>query len=156
MVELAATRIDGGREALSDSAISAFTNNFAGAVLTSEKSESSYDDARSLWNGMIDHKPALIAQCVNTQDVVKAVNFGRENHLLVSVRGGDHSAAGNAMSVGGLAIDLSPMSNVSVDPETKTAMNRSRALSLPLQAPYHPADSGRKRLRSNRADEPVS
>ena len=83
--------------------------------------EPSYDDARTVWNGMIDKRPALIARCTNTSDVVAGVNFAREHNLLVAVRGGGHSAAGHAVCDDGLMIDLSLMNDVQVDPEARTA-----------------------------------
>ena len=67
-----------------------------------------YDEARRVWNGMIDKYPALIARCTGTADVVAAVQFARANGLLVAVRGGGHNVAGNAVNDGGLVIDLSP------------------------------------------------
>jgi FAD/FMN-containing dehydrogenase len=80
-----------------------------------------YDEARSIWNGMIDRRPAVIVRCADADDVARAVSFARDNNLLVSVRGGDHSAAGNAVCDGGLMIDLSPMKGMTVDPVKRTA-----------------------------------
>ncbi|MDH3627391.1 MAG: FAD-binding oxidoreductase [Acidobacteriota bacterium] len=74
-----------------------------------------YDEARKIWNGMIDKRPGLIAQCAGTADVVAAVNFARERDLAVAVRGGGHNVSGNAICDDGIAIDLRPMKNVSVD-----------------------------------------
>ena len=74
-----------------------------------------YDDARTIWNAMIDRRPALIARCRSTNDVVCAVHFAREHGLLVSVRGGGHNVAGNAVCDDGLMIDLTLMNEVSVD-----------------------------------------
>ena len=65
---------------------------------------------------MIDRRPALIARCAGTEDVVKAVDFARTHSLLVSVRGGGHNVAGSAVCDGGLVIDLSPMKELHVDP----------------------------------------
>jgi FAD/FMN-containing dehydrogenase len=80
-----------------------------------------YDEARTLWNGMIDKRPALIARFTGVADVTQAVNFARENRLLVSVRGGGHNVAGSAVCEGGLMIDLSPMKGIHVDPPARTA-----------------------------------
>ena len=84
-------------------------------------SDEGYDDARRIWNGMIDRQPALIARCRGVADVVDAVNFARTHGLRVAVRGGGHNVAGNAVCDGGLMIDLSLMRGVWVDPETQTA-----------------------------------
>jgi FAD/FMN-containing dehydrogenase len=83
--------------------------------------DQTYDEARKLWNGMIDHRPALIARCAGTADVVETVNFARDNDLLVSVRGGGHNIAGKAVCEGGLMIDLSQMRGIAVDPRNQTA-----------------------------------
>lgn len=80
-----------------------------------------YDQARKIWNGMIDKHPAIIARCAGTSDVIKAVRLAREHELTVSVRGGGHNVAGNAVCDGGLMIDLSNMKSVQVDPSRRTA-----------------------------------
>lgn len=90
-----------------------------GTVLQAGDAE--YDNARKVWNGMIDRKPALIAQCTNADDIVDCVKFARKNDLVVSVRGGGHNVAGNAVCDGGLMIDLSKMKAINVDVENKTA-----------------------------------
>lgn len=79
-----------------------------------------YDSARQIWNGMFDRKPSIIARCVGTSDVINAVNFARDNKLLVAVKGGGHNSAGNAVCDDGMMIDLSLMRRVNVDPEQKT------------------------------------
>jgi FAD/FMN-containing dehydrogenase len=80
-----------------------------------------YDEARAIQNGLIDRRPALIARCRGTADVVAAVTFAREQGLLLSIRGGGHNVAGNAVNDGGLVVDLSGMRSVLVDPEARTA-----------------------------------
>ena len=83
--------------------------------------DETYDETRKVWNGMIDHRPALIARCVGTADVIETVTFARDHDLLVSVRGGGHNIAGKAVCTGGLMIDLSRMRSVAVDPLNRTA-----------------------------------
>jgi len=79
-----------------------------------------YDDARTIWNAMIDKRPALIARCSGTADVIAAVNFAREHDLVLSVRGGGHNIAGTALCDDGLTIDLSGMKGIHVDLKTRT------------------------------------
>ena len=78
--------------------------------------------ARQIWNAMIVKRPALIAQCANTEDVQLAVAFAREHDLLVSIRGGGHNIAGSALCDGGLTIDLSSMKQITVDAQARTAI----------------------------------
>ncbi len=80
----------------------------------------SYEEVRQLYNGMIDKRPRLIAQCVNAADVMAAVNFGRENDLLIAVRGGGHNGPGLGSCDDGLLIDLSLMKSVHVNPQKRT------------------------------------
>ena len=79
-----------------------------------------YDDARTIWNAMIDRKPALIARCLNASDVQHAVKFASEHALLTAVKGGGHNIAGNAVCNDGFMIDLSQMNSVTVDTSSKT------------------------------------
>jgi FAD/FMN-containing dehydrogenase len=83
--------------------------------------QAGYDEARRLWNGMIDRRPAMIARCTNTGDVAAAVRLARDRTLMVSVRGGGHNVAGSAVCDRGLMIDLSPMKVIQVDPSARTA-----------------------------------
>lgn len=80
-----------------------------------------FDSARRVWNGMIDKKPALIAQCVSTSDVAACVDFANTESLPISVRGGGHSFAGKAVCDGGLMIDLAAMKDIHLDPIGRTA-----------------------------------
>lgn len=80
-----------------------------------------YDRARTLWNGMIDRRPALVASCEGIADVIACVDFARRHELPIRVRGGGHGVAGTALCDGGLVVDLSPMHDVHVDPKERTA-----------------------------------
>jgi FAD/FMN-containing dehydrogenase len=104
---------------LSQAALDEFADRVRGGIITGE--DSGYDEARLVWNGMIDRKPGLIAKCTGTADVIACVNFARENGLKLSVRGGGHNVGGLAVSNGGLVIDLSGMRGVRVDPEARRA-----------------------------------
>jgi hypothetical protein len=92
---------------------------FRGALL--RPGEEGYDEARRVWNGAIDRRPALIARCAGADDVAEVVRFARERDMLVSVRGGGHAVAGHAVCDGGLMIDLSLMKAIDVDPAERTA-----------------------------------
>jgi FAD/FMN-containing dehydrogenase len=92
---------------------------FTGRVLESE--DPGYDEARAVFNGMIDKSPRLIAQCVSTDDVVAAVRHGVDGGLEIAVRGGGHSAAGSGTTEGGMVIDLRRMNSVDVDPLRRVA-----------------------------------
>src|SRR5947207_224834 len=85
-------------------AVTALRENLGGPLL--QPADSGYDQARRIWNGMIDRRPSLIVQCAGVADVIAAVNFARQHQLLVAVRGGSHSAAGHATCDGGIVIDL--------------------------------------------------
>ena len=83
--------------------------------------DAGYDDARQVWNGMIAHRPAVIARVESTDDVVAALALARAEGLPVSIRGGGHNVAGLAVGDGALVVDLSAMSSVSVDPDARRA-----------------------------------
>ncbi|MDQ8729452.1 FAD-binding oxidoreductase [Bradyrhizobium sp. LHD-71] len=100
-------------------AISALQAVLRGSVL--DQSTSGYDDARSIWNAMIDRRPALIVRCAGAADVVQAVRFATANALPIAVRGGGHNIAGNAMCDDGLVIDLSQMKSVRIDRASRRA-----------------------------------
>jgi hypothetical protein len=102
-----------------DDRIEAFQEAFCGEVILPGASD--YDTARQIWNHNVDKKPGMIARCSGTADVVDAVNFARQNELLVSVRGGGHNVGGRALCDDGLVIDLSRMKGIHVDAKERTA-----------------------------------
>jgi FAD/FMN-containing dehydrogenase len=99
--------------------LDAFLAGFHGTIVRPGDSE--YDQARIVRNGLINRHPAMIARCAGVADVIDAVNFAREHRLLLSVRGGGHNVAGNAVNDDGIVIDLSAMRAVHVDPIARTA-----------------------------------
>jgi FAD/FMN-containing dehydrogenase len=103
---------------LEPTAIDALAATLRGALI--RPGDPSYDEARRVYNAMIDKHPALIARCVDVADVIAAVNFAREQGLPLAVRGGGHSGPGLGLVDDGLVIDLSPMNGVRVDPAART------------------------------------
>jgi FAD/FMN-containing dehydrogenase len=104
---------------LSNSAVEEMKAAMRGQVLV--PSDPGYDDARSIWNAMIDRHPALIVRCAGVADVRRAVNFARDNTLPLAMRGGGHNIAGSAICNDGLVIDLSAMKSARVDPVARRA-----------------------------------
>ena len=98
--------------------IAKFGQSLRGALIGRDHLD--YDDARKLYNGMIDKRPLLIARCADVADVVAAVNFGRDNNLPIAIRGGGHSGPGLGSVDDGLVIDLSLMKHVHVEPPART------------------------------------
>jgi FAD/FMN-containing dehydrogenase len=101
------------------SAVSALQDRMMGRVVL--PGHPSFEQARRVWNGMIDRRPALIARCYTTQDVIEALRFSRGRDLTVAVRGGGHSVAGFSTCDGGVLLDLGAICHVSVDPDEKVA-----------------------------------
>lgn len=123
---------EGNHIKLEDQSVNSLAVRMRGELLT--PANESYEEARKVWNGMIDRRPALIARCYDTVDVAHAIDFAREHDLLTAIRGGGHNAAGNATCDGGIMIDLSPMRAVSVDPERRTARAQGGATWAELDA----------------------
>ncbi len=98
--------------------VSALKASLRGELI--QPGDAGYEAARKVYNGMIDRHPAVIACCADIADVIAAVNFGRENGLLVSIRGGGHNAGGLGVCDDGLVIDLSLIRYVHIDPVSRT------------------------------------
>jgi len=118
--------LSGAELELEKAAIKELGESMTGPVLLSGHPD--YDSARTIWNGMHDKSPALIARCLNAEDVSQAVTFARERELLVAVRGGGHSWPGKSICDDGLMIDLSQMNTVTADPDTQRAHSQGGAL----------------------------
>ena len=104
----------------SEQDIEQFKGKLKGKFISSKNAE--YEDARKVWNGMIDKHPMYVIQCANEEDVVNSVNFARNNNLEIAVRGGGHNVAGFSTCDGGIVIDLSPMKKIEVDKASGTAV----------------------------------
>ena len=103
---------------MTQEAVATFQQNLRGRLI--QPGDADYEAARALYNGMIDKRPRLIARCVDAADVIAAVNFARDQGLLLAIRGGGHNGPGLGSCDDGLVIDLSMMKSVRVDPSTKT------------------------------------
>jgi FAD/FMN-containing dehydrogenase len=119
MTDLRVITAEGSDAILEEAAVADFAAGLRGPLL--RPGDEKYDEARRVWNGMIDRRPALIARCAGVADVIAAVRFARTHRIVVSVRGGGHNITGNAVCEGGLMIDLSPMKSVRVDLGKRTA-----------------------------------
>src|SRR5215813_2347172 len=104
---------------LSDATIGEFKKNLRGELIL--RNDPRYEEARKLYNGMIDKRPRLIARCADVADVITAVNFGREKNMRIAIRGGGHNGPGLGSVDDGLVIDMSAMTGVRVDPVARTA-----------------------------------
>jgi hypothetical protein len=117
--DISAVTGDGRRIVLPRSDVEDFRASLRGQLLLADSA--GYDEARRIWNGMFDRRPALIARCAGAADVIQSVNFARAHQLLAAVRGGGHSLSGLSVCDDGLMIDLAPMKSVHVDPTKKRA-----------------------------------
>ena len=120
MSEITIERRTGGKKAISGETIQALAQIMRGQLL--QPGQEGYDSARTIWNAMIDKRPAIVARCAGVADVLRCVAFAREHDLLMGVRGGGHNIAGSALCEGGFQIDLSPMRSVRVDSRTRRAL----------------------------------
>ena len=119
MTEAQISTLKGGTIALSNDILTALQSGLQGSLCLPD--EAGYDEARTIWNAMIDRRPGAVVRCRVANDVIGAVRLARDNGLLVAVRGGGHNIAGNAICDGGLLIDLSPMRSVHIDSKERIA-----------------------------------
>ncbi len=117
MTTITTQSIDGGQTSIEESHIEKFKDNLRGELI--RPGDGAYDNARQLYNAMVDKRPLLIARCTDVTDVTTAIHFGRDNKLFVAIRGGGHNGPGLGSCDDGLVIDLSAMKGVRVDPETR-------------------------------------
>ena len=111
--------MDGGERTISEEQLTALEAELRGDLLLPESD--GYDAARTLWNAMIDRRPALVARCAGPADVMRAVRFAADNELLLAVRGAGHNIAGKGVCDRGFLIDLSGLRSVHVDAQRKIA-----------------------------------
>jgi FAD/FMN-containing dehydrogenase len=116
--------------------VQALRGNLRGRLITSQ--DESYDEVRKVYNGMIDRRPALIAQCVDVADVITAVNYARDNRLALAIRGGGHNGAGLGLVDDGLVIDLSLMKGIRVDIKAGTVQVEGGCLWSDVDHATHP------------------
>src|SRR6266496_228519 len=103
---------------LNENSVADLKANLRGGLI--EPGDKGYDEARKVYNGMIHKKPRLIVRCADVADVIRSVNFARENDLLLAIRSGGHNAGGLGICDDGLVIDLAPIKYTRVDPEART------------------------------------
>jgi len=118
MAGISVKTIDGNRISLSTETLDALRGGLRGALCL--PGEAGYDEARTIWNAMIDKHPAVVVRAAGASDVVQAVRLAAQHRLLLSIRGCGHNIAGTAVCEGGLMLDLSRMTSVRVDPEART------------------------------------
>ena len=117
MAQVTVTNGKGQQITLDGTIVDQLKANLRGNLL--QPGDPGYDEARTIWNAMIDRRPAIIIRCAGVADVKQSVDFAREHGLLVAVRGGGHNIAGNTVCDGGLMIDLSAMRSARVDPSAR-------------------------------------
>jgi len=117
MSALEVRTLEGTTKGIDEKTVEGFRAGLSGPLVM--QGDAGYEDARLIWNAMVAKKPALIARCRGTADVVRCVTFAREHGLLLSVKGGGHNIAGTSLCEGGLTIDLSLMRGVFVEAPSK-------------------------------------
>ncbi len=123
---ITAATLEGSRTSLNDTDVESLRRSLRGELVVA--GEAMYEEARRVWNGNVDRRPALIVRCEGAADVQQSINFARSFGLLVSVRGGGHSAPGYGTNDGGLVIDLSLMKGIRVDPDARTVQAQGGVL----------------------------
>lgn len=123
---------------LSKSVLNPFIDSVRGKLIL--PADAGYNEARKVYNGMIDKKPAIIVQCESVADVIASVNFGRENNLLIAIKGGGHNGGGLGMCDDGLVIDLCKMKAISVDVTGKTVRTEGGCLLSEVDQATHVYD----------------
>src|SRR5215468_1663079 len=103
---------------LNENTVTDFKANLRGRLI--EPGDKDYDEARKVYNGMINKKPRMIVRCADVADVISSVNFARENDLLLAIRSGGHNAGGLGICDDGLVVDLSAIKYARVDPVART------------------------------------
>src|SRR5215207_10954576 len=121
-----ARTLQGGEVELEQAAVDGLKTRLRGPVLVS--GDAGYEESRTVWNAMIDRRPAAVVRCLGTADVIAAVQFAREHGLLLSIKGGGHNIAGLATADGALMLDMSLMRGVWVDPGGKVARAQAGCL----------------------------
>jgi FAD/FMN-containing dehydrogenase len=120
MTEIRLASLQGGAIAFGTDTLDALRQSLRGAVCLPD--EAGYDEARTIWNAMIDRHPGAVVRCKGASDIIRAVTFAREHGILLAVRAGGHNIAGNAVCEAGLLLDLSLMRSIRVDPVRRTAL----------------------------------
>ena len=113
MVDLKVTTMTGSEANLDEATLEGLKASLRGEIIL--PSDDGYDEARKLYNAMIDRRPSLIVRCAGVADVINSVNFARANNLLLAVRGAGHNVAGLAVCDGGIVIDLTQMKGMRID-----------------------------------------
>ncbi len=132
MTNLTLATLDAGPKSLDAAALAGLRSSLDGDAIAA--GDPGYDEARTIWNAMIDRKPGLVVRCRSAADVERAVGFAAEHGLLTAIKGGGHNIGGNAVCDGGLMLDLSGMKDVTVDAAARTASVEPGALLADVDA----------------------